>query len=108
MKIKIFFFILLCLALYIFIYLYKSTQYFTGIRNQSYDIRGDPFPIAQIPISQWVMSTIMPNYPVPLTYTSSYGGLFNGGYIYNEFIPPSNSYYNYKQYKPFSLFANNV
>jgi hypothetical protein len=106
MKIQILFFILLCLALYIFINLYNSTQYFTGVRNQSYDIRGDPFPIAKIPVSPWMMSTT-PNYPVPLTYTNSYDGWSNGGYIYNEFIPPL-QYYNDKKYKPFSLFANNV
>lgn len=108
MKIQIIFFILLCLALLIFIYLYNSKQYFTGVRNQSYDIRGDPFPIPQIQVSPWMMSNIMPNYPVPLTYTNSYNGWSNGGYIYNEFIPPLYPYYDYKQYKPFSLFANNV
>ncbi len=101
--IKLIITILLCLVVFIFVELYNYKQNFTGVRNQSYDIRGDPFPISKIPLSPWMMSTISPNYYyAPLTFTNSYDGWSNGGYLYNEYIPP----YYYKQYKPFSLFVN--
>lgn len=87
-----------------------SFEKFTGRKNMSYDIRGDPFIIPNVLVSPWNQSNIIPytlgSYYAP--YTASYAYPYNG-YMYNEFIPPNGMYlpyYDGQIHKPFSMFAN--
>ena len=70
----------------------NALELFTGVRNQSYDIRGDPFILPHLYISPWNQSTIFP-FPNEI-YNPPFGV-----YLANEYIPPNTVY------KPYSLFA---
>ncbi len=87
-----------------------SFEKFTGQKNMSYDIRGDPFPIPNVLVSPWNQSNIRPYpYAYLAPYTASYAYPYSG-YLYNEYIPPNSMYLPYYDghiYKPFSMFANN-